>query len=391
MKIEYHPYRARSMVNKLKHVDDWFWISYTLNPYRGCAHLCVYCDARDNQYGLSATFEQIVYCKENATEVLGKQLPRLKRGIVGTGGVCDAYQPIEAERRITRRILETLAQHSFPVEVVTKSDLVLRDLDVLQEINDVAWAGVLFTITTFDPLVAERFEPYAPSPERRLAALEQVAEAGLTTGVMLCPYLPGISDDEAHLEEVVQRAKNAGAQFVLHGGLTLKKGPQKARFLETLECYYPHLLPRYEELYSEGYFPRGEYTFRVSQLAREICRRHGVPDRMSRPILPGEKLVVNRRIAEKLLLRAYEMELERGTGYRTWAYRKAAWTVDELDESLAGIYEREGISGLTALSHIGSSIAGVIASLLEETRRQGDGETRRQGDEETRRRGVSRT
>jgi len=372
MKIEYRPYRARSMINKLKHVDDWFWVSYTLNPYRGCAHLCVYCDARANQYGLSATFEQVVYYKENAVEVLEKQLPKLKRGVVGTGGVCDAYQPVEAERRITRGVLETLARHRFPVEVLTKSDLVLRDLDILQEINEAAWAGVLFTITTFDPLVAARFEPYAPSPERRLAALKRVAEAGLTTGVMLCPHLPGISDDEAHLEEVVRRAKDAGAQFVLHGGLTLKEGPQKARFLEALERYYPHLLPRYDELYSAGYSPQREYSRRVGQLAREICRRHGIPDRMPRPILPGEELAVNKRVAESLFLRAYEMELEGEPEHRIWAYRKAAWTVDELDEGLLGIYEGGGTKGLTALPHIGSSIAEVIASLLGEKTRGGN-------------------
>ena len=366
MEIEYHPYQARSMVNKLKHVDDWLWVSYTLNPYRGCAHLCVYCDARDNQYGLSATFEQVVYCKENAVEVLEKQLPRLKRGIVGTGGVCDAYQPIEAERRITRRILETLARHRFPVEVLTKSDLVLRDLGVLQEIDSVAWAGVLFTITTFDPVVARRFEPYAPSPERRLAALERVAEAGLTTGVMLCPYLPGISDDEAHLEEVVQRAKDAGAQFVFHGGLTLKEGPQKTRFLETLERYYPHLLPRYEQLYSSGYSPQGEYSCQVGQLAREICRRHTVPDRMSRPILPGEEFVVNKRIAERLLLRAYEMDLEGGADYRIWAYRKAAWTVDEWPEDIAGLHAARGEAGLRELPGVGQSLAAQIARWLRE-------------------------
>ena len=364
MNIEYRPYRARSMLNKLKHVDDWFWVSYTLNPYRGCAHLCVYCDARANQYGLSETFEQVVYYKENAVEVLEKQLPKLKRGVVGTGGVCDAYQPVEAERCITRRILETLARHRFPVEVLTKSDLVLRDLDVLQEINDVAWAGVLFTITTFDPVVAERFEPYAPSPQRRLAALERVAEAGLTTGVMLCPHLPGISDDEAHLEEVVRRARDAGAQFVLHGGLTLKEGPQKARFLEALERHYPHLIPRYEELYRAGFSPQREYICRVGQLAREICRRHGLPDRMDRPILPGDELVVNKRIAERLFLRAYEMELKGGAGYRIWAYRKAAWTVDEWPEDIAELYAVRGEAGLRELPGIGRSLAGQIARWL---------------------------
>ncbi|RLB78557.1 MAG: radical SAM protein [Deltaproteobacteria bacterium] len=366
MKFEYRPYRARSMINKLKHVDDWFWISYTLNPYRGCAHLCIYCDARDNQYGLSATFEQIVYCKENAVEVLKRQLLKLERGIVGTGGVCDAYQPIEAERRITRRILETLAQHRFPVEVLTKSDLVLRDLDVLQEINSLSWAGVLFTITTFDPVVTKRFEPYAPPPERRLAALERVAEAGLTTGVMLCPYLPGISDDEAHLEEVVRWAKDAGAQFVLCGGLTLKEGPQKTRFLETLERHYPHLIPRYRQLYKAGFSPQREYSCQVGQLAREICRRYGMPDRMPRPILPGEKFVINKRIAEKLFLRAYEMDLEEGAGYRIWAYRKAAWTVDEWPESIAKLYADRGEAGLRELPGIGRSLAREISGWLKE-------------------------
>jgi len=364
--MEYHPYQAKSMINKLKHTDDWLWVEYTLNPYRGCAHLCVYCDARDNQYGLSATFDQTVYFKENAVQVLEKQLPRLKRGIVSTGGVCDAYQPIEAELRITRRVLETLARHRFPVEILTKSDLVLHDLEVIQEINSTAWAGVLFTITTLDTAVVSRFEPYSPSPERRLAALEQVAKRGLTAGVMLCPYLPGISDDEAHIGEVVRRARDAGAQFVLLGGLTLKGGPQKDRFAEVLGHYYPRLVPRYEQLYSAGYSPSKEYSRRVDRMAREVCRRHGVPYRMPRPIPRGEKLGLNKRVAESLFLRAYEMELDGDPEYRVWAYRKAAWTVDELDESLADIYRREGAEGLTALPSIGRSTARVIASLLKE-------------------------
>jgi DNA repair photolyase len=135
---------------------------------------------------------------------------------------------------------------------------------------------VLFTITTLDTAVVSRFEPYSPSPERRLAALEQVAKRGLTTGVMLCPYLPGISDDEAHIGEVVRRARDAGAQFVLLGGLTLKGGPQKDRFAEVLGHYYPHLVPRYEQLYSAGYSPSKEYSRRVDRMAREVCRRHGI-------------------------------------------------------------------------------------------------------------------
>jgi DNA repair photolyase len=137
---------------------------------------CVYCDAQDNQYGLSATFDQTVYFKANAVQILEKQLPKLKRGIVSTGGVCDAYQPIEVELGITRQVLETPARHRFPVEILTKSDLVLRDLDIIQKINSTAWAGVLFTITTLDTAVVSRYEPHSPlprAPPSRLGACRQ--------------------------------------------------------------------------------------------------------------------------------------------------------------------------------------------------------------------------
>lgn len=95
MKMQYEPYRAKSMINRMRHVDDWFWRRYTVNPYRGCAHSCIYCDARANQYGLSETFDQRIFIKENAVAVLERQLPRLKRDVVSMGGVCDSYQPIE--------------------------------------------------------------------------------------------------------------------------------------------------------------------------------------------------------------------------------------------------------------------------------------------------------
>jgi DNA repair photolyase len=196
MTMQYEPYTAKSMINRFRHVDDWFWAAYSVNPYRGCAHLCVYCDARANQYGLSESFEEKVFFKENAAEVLERQLPRLKRDVVATGGVCDSYQPIEEERELTREVVEVLGRHRFPVEVLTKSDLVLRDLDLYGEIDGRSWACVFFTITTFDEEVASRFEPGAATPERRLEAMRRVAGAGLTTGVAMMPLLPGITDGE---------------------------------------------------------------------------------------------------------------------------------------------------------------------------------------------------
>jgi DNA repair photolyase len=364
MNVSYEPYSAKSMINKLRHVDDWFWASYTLNPYRGCAHGCVYCDARANQYGLSATFDERVFIKENAVEVLERQLRRLKPGVVSMGGVCDSYQPIEKERGVTRGVVEVLCQHRFPVEVLTKSDLVLRDLDLYQEGGRRAWACVFFTITTFDEQIAGRFEPRASSPQRRLEAMRAVSSAGLTTGVSMMPLLPGICDDDEHIEEVVSRVKEAGGQFVLGAGLTLKEGVQRDRYMGFLEQHYPQTLPLYHQLYGSGYETRGEYAPLLLRRVREICSRHGIADRMSRPVLPDDPLADNKRIAEQLFLKAYDLFLDQAAGYRQWAYRKAAWAVDEMEEDVTELYGREGRKGLQSIKGIGKKLAGEIEGWL---------------------------
>jgi DNA repair photolyase len=364
MNVGYEPYSAKSMINKLRHVDDWFWASYTLNPYRGCAHGCVYCDARANQYGLSTSFDEKVFVKENAREVLERQLPKLKPGVVSMGGVCDSYQPIEKERGVTRGAVEVLCQQRFPVEVLTKSDLVLRDLELYQEVGRRAWACVFFTITTFDEEIAGRFEPGASSPQLRLEAMRAVSSAGLTTGVSMMPLLPGICDDDEHIEEVVRRVKDAGGQFVLGAGLTLKEGVQRERYMGFLEQHYPQTLPLYHQLYGSGYETRGEYAPLLLGRVREICSRHGIADRMSRPVLPGDPLAVNKRIAEQLFLKAYDLFLEQAASYRQWAYRKAAWAVDEMEEDVSELYGREGRKGLQSLKGIGKKLAGEIEGWL---------------------------
>jgi DNA repair photolyase len=357
MSMRYEPYSAKSMINRLRHVDDWFWASYTVNPYRGCAHGCIYCDARANQYGLSESFEETVLVKDNAAEVLDRQLPRLKRAVVAMGGVCDSYQPIERERGVTRSVVEVLCRHSFPVQVLTKSDLVLRDLELYQEVARRSWVCVFFTITTFDEQIAGRFEPGASPPERRLEAMRAVTDAGLVTGVAMMPLLPGISDDDGNMEDVVKRVEDAGGQFVLAAGLTLKEGAQRSRYMGFLDQYYPQIVPLYHQLYGEGYETRGDYAPLLLRRAREICARHGIADRMSRPVLPGDPLSANKRIAERLFLRAYDLFLERAAGYRQWAYRKAAWAIDELEDDVQDLYRRQGRKGLQSIKGIGKTLA----------------------------------
>lgn len=158
---------------------------------------------------------------------------------------------------MTREVVETLSRHRFPVEVLTKSDLVLRDLELYDKANRVTWACVFFTITTFDAEIAAQFEPGAPSPERRLAAMAEFAKAGLTTGAAMMPLLPGICDDDEHIADVVRRVKDAGGQFILGAGLTLKEGAQKDRYMSFLELHYPEAMALYERLYGEGFETRG--------------------------------------------------------------------------------------------------------------------------------------
>jgi DNA repair photolyase len=362
--MQVESYAAKSMVNKSRHVDNWFWCSYTVNPYRGCAHGCIYCDARANQYGLSGSFDEKIYVKDNGAEVLGSQLGKLERGVVATGGVCDSYQPVEGERRLTRQLVELLGSRGFPVEVLTKSDLVLRDLDLYQEINRHTWACVFFTITTFDEEIAGRFEPGAPSPERRLEAMRRVARAGITTGVAMMPLLPGISDVDGSIDEIVSRVKDAGGQFVLAGGLTLKEGAQRERYMAYLERDYPQLLSLYGQLYGGGLEAQGAYGPRLMRRVREACLYRGIPDRMKRPILPGERWPTNKRIAERLFLRAYDLFLEEAPSYRQWAYRKAAWAIDEMQEDLQDLYAHKGRKGLTGIKGIGDRLAGEIEGWL---------------------------
>jgi len=364
MTTQYRPYTAKSMINKLGHVDEWFWASYTVNPYRGCAHGCIYCDARANQYGLTDSFDDTVYVKDNALRVLERQLRNLQRGVVSTGGVCDSYQLVESERGLTRRVVEALGRHGFPVEVLTKSDLVLRDLELYQEINRRTWSCVFFTITTFDEQIASRFEAGAPPPERRLEAMRMVAKAGLTTGVAMMPLLPGITDGDDNIKDVVTRVRDAGGEFVLGGGLTLKQGVQRSRYVDFLQVHHPDVVSLHERLYADGLEPRGTYGPRLLRSVRDICDQYGISDRMRRPILPDDPLRMNKRIAERLFLRAYDLLLEDAKSHRQWAYRKAAWAVDEMESDIGATFAEHGTKGLEGIRGVGSTLAAEIEGWL---------------------------
>jgi DNA repair photolyase len=361
------PYRPKTILNKHKRADHWFWTRYSAYPYIGCQHGCEFCYCRETKYAPyddPQDFAYVIRVKENAPELLRRALSRAALDPVFTGD----YQPAERKFGVSRRILEVCLEASFPVFVLERSPLVLRDLDLLQAIQARARAVVAFSvISTPDSSNQDRvraLERLSPLAEKRFAAMRQLAEAGIPTGTCFMPILPGLCDDEANLEAVVRWTAEHGGSFVLAGGLTLAD-QQKAYFLDILAERFPDLLDLYGGLYPAGsYAAVGVDSRAIGRRVRALCERYGVRDRMPRPIVPGEARALNKRIAERLANTAYELELEEARPARVWAYRKAAWAMDDLEQEAAALYRALGRRGLEAVPDIGPAIAGEIETLL---------------------------
>ncbi|MDE3176620.1 MAG: PA0069 family radical SAM protein [Pseudomonadota bacterium] len=235
--------RPRTIITRNESPDISF--DRSINPYRGCEHGCSYCFARPTHayHGLSAglDFETKLFVKENAAALLEKELaaPKYRPAVIALGANTDAYQPIERQYRVTRAVLEVLARTDHPVGIVTKSNLVVRDLDLLAPMAAKGLAKVYVSVTTLDRDLARRMEPRAPTPERRLEAIAQLAEAGVPVGVLAAPIVPAINDDE--IEKILARAYAAGAREA--GYVTLRL-PLELRdlFREWLAVHFPDKL-----------------------------------------------------------------------------------------------------------------------------------------------------
>ena len=238
-------------------------LDYALNPYRGCAHVCVYCYA-PSVIHWNGKWGDLVEAKVNLPRILSKTLRTTKKGVVGLGTVTDPYQPAEEKFEITRRCLEILKLHDFPVCIQTKSALVLRDIDLLREFSNVE---VGITLTAPDDKVREKLEPGASSVEKRLRALRELRENGIDTWVFLGPLMPYITDIEA-LVDAVSEVK---PKYVIVDRLRLKKG-----VWENVRCFveefYPQFLDEYVRIFVEG----GEYYNEVLGNVQGLCEKKGL-------------------------------------------------------------------------------------------------------------------
>lgn len=284
MPVKYLPYRARRILNIHRHPDlDWFWDRYSAHPYIGCEHACEYCYARSDRYlqfDDPDDYDRVVKVKVNAPSLLRKELAGVPVDVLVAGD----WQPAEAEFKLSRAMLEVIRERSFPLHIIEKSDLLLRDIELLVEISRRNWTCVSYSLSTADDATARLFEPCAPPPSRRLEAVRKLSEAGIYAGISYMPIIPFITDTDGHIEATVVAAAAAGAKYLLPASMTLADR-QKERFFRLLEREYPELLPKYRELYAEGKGPPWSYENELVVRVAALCRKHGVISRIPKPVL----------------------------------------------------------------------------------------------------------
>jgi len=274
-------YEHAQVKKMLHYVNVWFLpFRWGVNTYRGCEHDCVYCNARyAHEYlGLpTGEFAHRIIVKDNAAEVLDKEFSRERWDnllTVNLATVTDPYQPAERKFKITRGVLEVFLRYHNSLTLTTKSDLVLRDLDLLQKIGQTGFLNVVVTLPTLDEDVRKKIEPGASSVEERLKVIQEIHDTGITTGVAAIPLLPLISDNEKDVEKLVKTVAEVGADFVIADVLNFR-GEARERFLEFLRDYDPRLIPEYGRLYQTKYCQK-EYAGAVRRRTDKFIVEYGV-------------------------------------------------------------------------------------------------------------------
>jgi DNA repair photolyase len=288
-----HAIQVKSILNKTKRRDPWFLDEYTINPYSGCSFNCLYCYIRGSKYGTN--MEEKTAVKSNALELLEKQLHSRARkgqyGIIVLSSATDPYLQMEKEQQLTRRILERILHYRFPVHIITKSDLVERDFDLLQQIDQQAILPadlrdklqhkvfITFSFTTLDHIIGKQFEPGATPPDKRLQALRKAVADGFLSGVSLMPLLPYITDTKEHLELMFSTFKEAGAHYSFPATIHLfgnDVSDSKTLVLRAVEKFYPHLSQKYHSFFGNSNEMPKYYREAFYKKMRELSEQYGL-------------------------------------------------------------------------------------------------------------------
>jgi DNA repair photolyase len=368
MAVAYREYECKSMLRFHKYVDNWFWGDASLSPYRACEHACNYCDGRSERYHASEDFDSVVMVKKNAPEVLKIELDKLypKQRTLGeftgesfkerrprpvimvSSGVSDAYQPVEIKYELTKCLLELLRDYSMPTYVMTKSDLILRDLDILKDINERSWCNVSFSFSAVDRDIAQLFEPKASLPEKRLQAMKTIADEDILTGATCIPVIPYITDSDEQMENTIEAVKEHSGKYVLVGTMTMRD-TQARRFYEVLEEHFPELVDKYKKLYWRGYEPDGKYIGKLYARAKALCKKHGISNSIPR-FIPDVELKKNIEISTMLFRIAYFLGFHGGNRHVARFYQRIAQTIEDMDEDIIELHDDDKLDDIPGMS-----------------------------------------
>lgn len=267
--------KAKTILSKVKYGNEWYGIDYNMNLYRGCPHRCIYCDSRSNCYHIE-NFD-LVRGKENALYILEQELSKKReKGIIGIGAMSDTYNPLEKEYEQTRSALKLISKYGFGVSIDTKSDLILRDIDLLKEINSKNNVIIKFTITTPNDKLSKIIEPNVCVSSKRLQAIKILSDNGIFTGIMMNPMLPFITDNEEDIRYLVKLAYENGAKFIhTYMGMTLREN-QRDYYFDKLDQHFIGIKEKYIKYYGDKYNCVVLNYKRLYKVFADECTKYGI-------------------------------------------------------------------------------------------------------------------
>lgn len=267
--------KSKTILSKVKYGNEWFGIDYNMNLYRGCSHGCIYCDSRSNCYHID-NFD-VPKGKENALILLENELSKKKdKGVIGIGSMSDTYNPFEKKYEQTRGALKIISKYNFGVSIDTKSDMILRDIDLLKEINLKNNVIVKFTITTSSDELSKMIEPNVCVSSKRFQAIKILSDNGIFAGIMMNPVLPFITDSEENIKKIVKLAHESGAKFIhTYMGMTLREN-QRDYYFKKLDILFPGLKDKYIKYYGERYNCVVPDYKRLYKVFTDECDKYGI-------------------------------------------------------------------------------------------------------------------
>ena len=270
------------------YASQWFGTDYNMNIYRGCSHGCIYCDSRSDCYQIE-DFDT-VRCKKDALQIIERELSKKRiKGVIATGAMSDPYNPFEKQYQITRNALKLVDRYGFGIAIDTKSDLVVRDIDILRKIKRHSSAIVKITITSGEDTLSKKIEPYVAVSSLRFAAIKALSEAGLYCGILLMPVLPFIEDNAENILSIISQAKDNGAKFIYPAfGVTLRQN-QRLYFYQKLDEEFPGLKEKYTETFGNAYQCNAPYADSLYKIFQQECEKVGILYNMQ-DIISGYKL-----------------------------------------------------------------------------------------------------